>query len=482
MSKERSIGSNIFSIVSSSYFAVIINFITSYFTLLFLGPIALGLFQTVVMFKDYALFLNIGEVEALRKNIPIISAQSDEKQLHEYLGDTALIQLVTICAVSFILYVISSRFAANYQTTFRVIIVLYILEYLQYHFQNYAKSRNEFSIISKGTICLAILSLSTILLVVYFNYMGFLIGKIIGDIFILAYFYYTLKPQYRFSWKPKNLKLIFTTGIPLIVFSLLNIFLNNAGKLGVFLCFDEYSMGLYSFALLTGVPLIQVAQASSAVLFTKSSSELGCKVDKEQIVQNTIKTIAGIYEYLPLLDYALILAIPFFVPLVLPNYTGAITVSQMVLLGFSSYALALPFTNLMVLFNDKKYLVTFILPGCLTVLFCYIFQMMGMGVDSVGYSVYLGYITFFILSVVFVCRNGASNLILVKEILVKHVISSVLLVISLSIINKCSFRLYLYSVLLLIFVFFSKRKIQIGIGYLYGKIMESTKAPAKNTR
>src|SRR2546425_11899734 len=82
--------------VAGSYVATVLNFVTSYVALSVLGPQSIGLYQTFLLIKNYALYSNLGEVQSIRKQGPVLWARGEHAEVRRYQDQTLTVALLSI--------------------------------------------------------------------------------------------------------------------------------------------------------------------------------------------------------------------------------------------------------------------------------------------------------------------------------------------------------------------------------------------------
>src|SRR5260370_18915392 len=185
-----SIQSKVIFTVTGSYIAMAVNLLTTYISLSVLSPEYIGLFQTFLLIKSYALYSNLGEVESIRKQGAVLWARSEYAEFQRYQEQTLTVAVLTISVVIATVSVIGMvtlKPTGLGAFTFAAILVLFGIEYLQYLFGNCLMAQNEFEVRTRGVVLLAVVSLFLLFLILPFGYVGFLLSKIIAGIVFLVY-------------------------------------------------------------------------------------------------------------------------------------------------------------------------------------------------------------------------------------------------------------------------------------------------------
>jgi len=358
--------------VTGSYVAMAVNLLTTYISLSVLRPEQIGLFQTFLLVKSYALYANFGEVQSIRKQGALLWARGAHIELQRYQDQTLTVALMSVSVVVSTIIIVGVTIlkpTGISALTLGAILVLFAIEYLQYFFGNCLAARNDFELWTRGAVLLAVVSLVLLLLILPFGYVGFLLSKIIAGIVFLVYLLRVLKFRFRFTRHITEFRTMVKTGLPMSIIGLLSAYYVTADRLVVVHRLDTLQMGIYSIVPMIAVPLALFVQGTSTVLFTRSSHMLGTRASPKAIVEDVATFTRSVDRFVPHLVCMLIFFLPLVVRSLLPRYEAGTTAAQIALLGYCFFGMASPFANLFIVLDRTKLFVAILLAsGSVTVM------------------------------------------------------------------------------------------------------------------
>jgi O-antigen/teichoic acid export membrane protein len=375
-----------------------VNLLTTYISLSVLSPEHIGLFQTFLLIKSYALYSNLGEVQSIRKQGAVLWARNEYAEFRRYQEQALTVAVLTIGVVVATVGVIGMmtlKPSGLKALTFAAVLVLFSIEYLQYFFGNCLTARNDFELWTRGAVLLAVVSLVLLLLILPFGYVGFLLSKIIAGIVFLVYLLRVLKYRIRFTRHITAFRTMVKIGLPMSIIGFLSAYFVTADRLVVVHRLDTFQMGIYSIVPMIAVPLALFVQGTSTVLFTRSTHLLGNRASPKAIVEDVAAFTRGTDGFVPHLVCILVFFLPLVVSTLLPKYEGGITAAQIALLGYCFFGLASPSANLfIVLDRTKLYVAILLASGSVTVMLGNLGVTAGWGLTGVALGTAVGCFTY----------------------------------------------------------------------------------------
>lgn len=350
--------------VTGSYIATAMNIVTAYISLSVLGPELIGLFQAFLLIRNYALFANLGEVESIRKQGAILWARGEHGELRRYQDQTLTVALLTICVVVATIGVVGLvqlKPTGLKALTFATVLVLFGIQYVEYLLSNCLAARNEFELRTRGAILYAAVSLVSLLLILPFHYVGFLLGRVVALIVDVLYLRRVLNYRVRLTRHITEFRTMVRTGLPMSIIGFLSMYLVTADRLVVVHRLDTLQMGIYSIVPMMAVPFVLFVQGASSVLFTRSSHLLGSLASPKAIVEDVAAFTRSTDRLMPHLVGMLIFLMPLLAGTLLPRYTAGIPAAQIALLGYCFYGMASPSANLFIVLDRPRLFVAILL-------------------------------------------------------------------------------------------------------------------------
>ena len=431
MSVTTSTQSKVIVAVTGSYIATAMNVVTAYISLSVLGPELIGLYQSFLLIRTYALYANLGEVESIRKQGAILWARGERSEFQRYQDQIQTVALLTICVVVAtigVVGVVLLKPTGLKALTFATVLVMFGLQYVEYLLANCLAARNEFELRARGAILSATVLLVSLLLVLPYHYVGFLLGRVLAGIVIVVYFHRVLHYRVRLTRHLTEFRTMVRTGLPMSIIGFLSAYFVTADRLVVVHRLGTLQMGIYSIVPMIGIPLALFVQGTSSVLFTRSSHLLGTHTSLKAIVEDaTVFTRSG-DRFAPQLVCVLIFFLPLVITLILPRYEAGIAAAQIALLGYCFYGMASPFANLFIVLDRPRLLVAILLAsGSAIVVLGNVAVAAGHGLAGVAVGSALGCFVYSLSTMYFPLRWAGYGFVDALGLLVRQIRNSLVL-------------------------------------------------------
>lgn len=303
---------SLFSNLISSYANAVLSFIYNSAVLYILNPKQWGVITSILVFKDLALNINLGETEYLRKNF----LHSRDVNL---LNKTVKISVFTviiyaICFISILSLNLWMHIGIN-EVIF--LILLFSFDYLQYTPTNLFKSIGHFHALKVAYLIIPVINILTLPLVYFFTVSGFFISKILSSFIALIILYYLFNKKIEYNRKGAftNVSIVTTKQIiatsSLLQFINIGMFLINAipkfilptkGNSGVI------ELGYFSFALMLMMPFNQFISISNEFFYNKSNKSLLAEnsINLHTEILNFVKKLTALFLLYPIAETILL--------------------------------------------------------------------------------------------------------------------------------------------------------------------------------
>ena len=320
------------SFFSANFAVMLSQGITGLIVARLVSPEDMGIFVSTTIIMTFIPIILIGTNNGLNRNLPYIIGQGKLDEARE-MRDTAisyavivsiLIFISILCVGGYFLFQSEDKLAyAFFATT--ILSCVYPLTVMQ---EVTYRTNNDFLKLSRIKFYNVFISFATILLVVYYEYVGMLIRSALIALFYFAFLFYLSNHKVTFGIKRKAMKGLLKTGFPIAVVSYMYVIYIGLDKVFILNYFGTTEMGNF-------VPAIQVATAL-AVLPTSIFQIMYPKMALRYGETNSIRSLKKLafkpqiilaIALIPVFGIAILLIGPF-VELVLPNYVAGIIAAK----------------------------------------------------------------------------------------------------------------------------------------------------------
>lgn len=298
---------NLITNLISSYTNAILNFIYNSVVLYILSPQQWGYITSILVFKDLALNINIGETEYLRKNFLHQKSKALLKKTFKISLLTILVY--TICFTTILVFNIWEHIGIK-EVFF--LFFIFCFDYLQYTPNNLSKSIGNFHALKIAYLVIPLINILTLPLVYFFTVNGFFVSKILSSFIALILLFNLVKKKVRFEddnnslIKELSVKEIISTS-SVLQFINIGLFLINGipkfilptqGNFGI------TELGYLSFAFMLMMPFNQFISISNEIFFNKSNKSIleNNSINLKGEIKNFSQKLTALFLLYPLAE------------------------------------------------------------------------------------------------------------------------------------------------------------------------------------
>jgi len=313
---------------------------------------------------DYAKYSHLGVIDAMDKELPYSYGKKDDERF-EALKNTGF----TFCmglALCIGIGVFVASFFMNFSkdTLFvngiRIVAFMIVLQLINALYIVLNRSRNNFSVISKYIILIALLDITVkIALVLKFKFYGLLWASVITWALGLWYFYKASIGRFKllFNFKRADISRLFKVGFPIFIMGFVYMTLRNIDRIMIIRFMSRESLGFYTIAIMVSVYVTQLPNLIYAVIFPRFYQAYGEKQNIHQIRELFVRPTIVFAYFFAILIGLVIIGLPLLVQSLLPKYVDGVLPASILLSGAFFLALVNMSGYLLIALNKQIYMV-----------------------------------------------------------------------------------------------------------------------------
>ena len=307
----------------SSVFMNMSSMVTGLITFHWIDPYHMGLWQSLALLQTYALFLRLGVINGMNRELPYYMGQGNVERATKYVEVTLFYTLLNIAV--FVLFALGAlffiRIDANNLLPLSGIFIIVALNFYNSYLTSTFRANADFDRLSYIQIFQGGLRIISILLVVFYGFNGFILREILitAIITVVTHFARPLK-----AIVPRFEKQIFIdlikVGLPIFAGSYVLLFLNTIPRL-ILLKYGSVSLvGIYAplYAIIVAINVLP--DSISTYLYPKMTHAIGATNDRLAVWKKAWITHVGIIVMgIPIVLICLV-AFPEFIDHFIPKY------------------------------------------------------------------------------------------------------------------------------------------------------------------
>lgn len=319
---------------SGSIFNSIAQVISSVIILAYLSPDDLGIWNSILLFQTYSMFLQAGIINGLNRELPFYLGKKENAFAKELASNALYIFIWSsiLCAIigaGLLLYYNEQKFI--FKITYIGIILITVSKFYENYLTTTFRSNNAFEQLGKVYFFRGFYLILSTIIVIFFGYYGYIV-RMVSISFLFSFLMHLIRPL---KVKPKfnfnNTKLLFKVGAPIFILAYIFsssatfdrlILVNYAG----FTTVGHYSLALMAYSALSMLPI-----SLANYIYPKMSYKFGETNDVSKLMSIAIKV--NIIVFIIMLPIAVLgfFLIPVVVPILFPEYVLGMRSAQILL-------------------------------------------------------------------------------------------------------------------------------------------------------
>jgi O-antigen/teichoic acid export membrane protein len=381
----------------------------------FVTPGDLGYFKGFSIYTGYAFFLHMGMFEALQRYYPYYIGRG-EKDRAVHTAEICQAWHVTVSLIvggAFGVLAIGSLLQGNWRAALGWLVqVIAITSFIYGGFLSATyRSGHDFIAVAKGSVLSNTLNLFTLPVFLVQPYIALALRSGFGSLINLVYLHIHRPLHLRWHFSLRETFGLIKEGIPIFAASYAGGTLWSTVETTLILHFlGEHSLGYWSLSFTFLDAANKFAQATTAVYIPRITEEYGRSGNAKHCMKLLRKPI--VYGSIAMLLFVVVVIVilPYIVPVLMPNFIGAIPIMALMLFTVPLTILELPYF-LLVAMGKLVYLNV----GVFTGLIVFVLLALGsiflhMGLPGIVVSSLLGRSARIIISYMFVYRDSKLSL------------------------------------------------------------------------
>ena len=325
-----------FMFTSASVLVSLGSMLAGVFTMRWISPEDLGLWNSVRMALVYAVFVLAGVNNGLSRELPYFFGRGDDQTARKLAGTTlsyllgAGLLVLLGGAVSLIVF---QQRGAKLAVAIAAVTVLILFSFYSNYLIVTFRSARSFNDFSKIKIVEALLTVGTIPLVYFLGYGGLLTRTLVLAGVVLALMHWLRPVQVSPQWDGKSFRLLLKTGVPIFALDYLATSASTCDRL-VLLHFGGVKIvGYYALALMAREAIGIVPGALSEYIYPRMSHDYGQHHDPRRLWRMAIKSSLLVVAFMIPAVIAGWFIMPPLVTKLFPKYAEAVASAQWMLVG-----------------------------------------------------------------------------------------------------------------------------------------------------
>ena len=325
---------SVISYTSGSLFNSFAQIISNIIILSYVKPDELGIWNSLLLFETYSLFLQGGIINGLNRELPYYLGKNDKEYAKSLAGNALFFFIISILLcllVGIVLYLYYKQEALIFKLTLIGIVIITITKFYENYLTSTFRSSHSFQKLSKAYFFRGIYLLISVLFVVFYDYKGYIVRMVTTALFtsLFLHFIRPIKAKPKFSFP--EISLLFKVGFPIFILSYIYQTSSTVDRLFLikfsnFEIVGFYSLGFMAYSSFKSLPL-----SLANYIYPKMTYTFGSTNDTKLLIKQAFKvniTIFLIMLPIAILGYFLL---PLVIPLFFPKYVQGIEAAQILL-------------------------------------------------------------------------------------------------------------------------------------------------------
>jgi len=329
----------------------VVQLVANLLVIRWISPEQLGIWNTIIVFKSYALFLNFGVTNGLNRELPFLLGRN-HRRVAKRIAESALFVSLAAAVLALATLTISSAMAETSQMrwSLQILGVVCALSFVNMYFGTTFRTNQAFLLFAKINVVLTGVELLTLLLPANYGYDGFLARIALIELVKLSLFlvFQPFPVLPRFS--KFGFVFLISTGIPLFISTYLSAITDTFKRVILKGASSFEMVGLFSPALAVYSFNNLLPRILGQFIFPKLNHGLGAGDSPRSLWFKNVKfSVVNAILMAPVIVIGWF-AIPPAIEVLFPEYTVGAHAAQLALLA----GLFAPFQMLMNFFHTMK--------------------------------------------------------------------------------------------------------------------------------
>lgn len=397
----------------STLFTAGVTFVTDIISRNILGPQQYGLWLTISTVLVYGTIIQFGVLNGMNREIPRLLGKNQAEEA-EYMRQVVKGWMITPFIASFLLiiFILCLDISINIKVILGIILLLVPVQQLLGYYRMIFLTIDDFKRVSRVQIITTpIQAITGCVMAYFFGIYGLIVGIYVATILGMYLFKSSIKRRIPINWDWSLIKSLLKFGVPIMLIGFSWTLFTTVDRIMISMFYNSEALGYYGIALMMFQVLMMAPQVFSQVMYPKISFLYGKEGPSEKLANiiNILPLVIALF--IPYILCIIYYGLPYFVDIVMPQYTQGIKAAQVLIFGVYFISLVGTYANFLNSSNNHwKYLKIIITAILINIIVNYIFIRYGGDIDSISiatsisnfcYLLFLSYSTNSILGVPF---------------------------------------------------------------------------------
>lgn len=355
----------------------------------FVDPAVLGQYNAIGLVVGYAPFLHMGVDNGLNRDLPYTLGRGDTKQAFKLAAAAQWWSMLVAIGASVALIFVGFWQAAAGRLDLAVGwwsfgVVVFAALFGQGYLNALFRTSGDFATLARVNLIGSVIALLLVSLVWWFDWWGLCLRGVAVAAVGLALLWASRPIKVLSAFDVSTLLKLAKTGLPIMAVGQAFMWWTTLNSTLVLKYVGTEGLGLYSIANLAGPAVLILSSAFGQVIYPRMSEEFGQSGKAVELVR---LAVGPTFVNIAVTGFAVIaawFALPFFVELVLPKYTGGIEAAQWAVAAAGVMAMA-PINNIFNVMKKQGRYGLAIVSGILAYI-AVLLQLVSDGIDLVDFS------------------------------------------------------------------------------------------------
>lgn len=325
---------SIISYASGSLFNSFAQIISNIFILSYINPDELGIWNSLLLFQTYAMFLQAGIINGLNRELPFYLGKKDHEYAKSLAGSALyffLISILLCCIIGILLFFFFSKELLIFRLTLLGIVIITITKFYENYLTSTFRSSHSFERLSKAYFFRGLYLIISVILVVLYDYKGYIIRMVTTAILMSTYLHFIRPIKAQPKFRLPDFKLLVKVGFPIFILSYIYQTSSTVDRLFL-IKFSNFEMvGFYSLGYMVYSSFKSLPLTLANYIYPKMTYSFGSVNNSALLINQAFRiniTIFLLMLPIAILGYFLL---PLLIPLFFPNYIHGISAAQILL-------------------------------------------------------------------------------------------------------------------------------------------------------
>ncbi|MBW1697325.1 MAG: oligosaccharide flippase family protein [Deltaproteobacteria bacterium] len=374
------------------------RFLHGYFGAFLLGPALYGLWQGVRLILNYGVYINLGTIYGMERQIPFYKGKRDYHRLK--LTESVIfvfnILVTSVLAIAVISAGISWRSDQNLRIALIFVGLILWAKLIQAYYTYYMRANQKFELLSIIGGVDFFCSIISIYLIYQGGFVGFLSGFLLRGVVTLFVAIRLSNSKLELKWDSETFKENIYFGFPLMLGGIVSVLFQSIDRVIILSFLDIEQLGFYSLGILVIRPLSMIMNSVLNVVFPKMTEAYGSNEHPESIRKYVQKPLRAVGCIAPVIIGFIHLNLFMLVTIFLPKYQAGINAAIILIYGLLFHHLTSVLERFWVTLGRQYMVLIMVFTGCIIKLvFSLIMLINGYGINGVALSSSLSYLIIF---------------------------------------------------------------------------------------